>query len=208
MLKIKLAIFDMDGTVFESHLEWLKIREELKIPAGGDILAEIYCGGGVDTKRLEILEGYERENTLNTQPIAGVADFLLYLYECRVITVLLTNNNRENTEYLLRKFSLSFDHVITREMKLWKPEPKAFFYLMDYYGCNVGEMISIGDSHYDLKASQQAGVPRIYLIENPHTLQLQGPDVTLFRDYIQLKNLLCEEKLFRDMSTCRPENEN
>ena len=31
---IKLAIFDMDGTVFESHLDWIKIREELEIDRG------------------------------------------------------------------------------------------------------------------------------------------------------------------------------
>ena len=39
---IKLAIFDMDGTVFENYLDWLQIRKELDIKQGGNILKEIY----------------------------------------------------------------------------------------------------------------------------------------------------------------------
>ncbi|UCH93486.1 MAG: hypothetical protein JSV88_24885, partial [Candidatus Aminicenantes bacterium] len=73
---IKLAIFDMDGTVFKSHLDWLKIREELNISPGGNILGEIYKNNRVDKIRLEILENYEHENTLKTEPIKGIPGFL------------------------------------------------------------------------------------------------------------------------------------
>ncbi len=38
---VKLAIFDMDGTVFESYLDWKKIKTELCIE-NGNILKEIY----------------------------------------------------------------------------------------------------------------------------------------------------------------------
>ena len=124
---IKLAVFDMDGTVFTSHLDWLKIREELNIPPGGNILKEIYNNNQVDKKRLEILESYEKENTLKTEPINGIPDFLFYLKKRNIATVLLTNNNRENTHYLLDKFDIEFDLVMTRELKLWKPDPDAFF---------------------------------------------------------------------------------
>ena len=42
---IKLAIFDMDGTVFESHLDWKKIKEILGVKSG-NILKEIYKDSG------------------------------------------------------------------------------------------------------------------------------------------------------------------
>jgi HAD superfamily hydrolase (TIGR01509 family) len=194
---IKLAVFDMDGTVFTSHLDWLKIREELNILPGGNILEEIYMNNRVDKKRLEILENYEKENTLKTEPIKGIPDFLLYLHRGNITTVLLTNNNRKNTHYLLNKFDLNFDLVITRELKLWKPDPDAFFYAMKKTGYAPDETISIGDSHYDVKASLRANVSYIFIIKTPRSISLQkeNPDIILFADYIDLKNIIKEKGL-------------
>ncbi len=195
---IKLAIFDMDGTVFTSHLDWLKIREELNILPGGNILEEIYMNNQVDKKRLEILENYEKENTLKTEPIKGIPDFLFFLHKGNITTVLLTNNNRENTHYLLDKFDFNFDLVMTRELKLWKPDPDAFFYAMKKTGYAADETISIGDSHYDVKASLRANVPYIFIIKTPRSISLQkeNPDIILFDDYIDLKNIIKEKRLF------------
>jgi HAD superfamily hydrolase (TIGR01509 family) len=189
---INLAIFDMDGTVFTSYLDWLKIREELNIPPGGNILEEIYKDNRVDKKRLEILENYEQENTLKTEPINGISDFIIFLKRENIATALLTNNNRENTYYLLDKFHLDFDLVVTRELKLWKPDPEAFFYAMKKTSCTAEETISIGDSHYDVKASHRANVPYIFIIKTPRSISLQkdSPDIILFADYIDLKNIL------------------
>ncbi|MGD2085244.1 MAG: HAD family hydrolase [Candidatus Aminicenantes bacterium] len=194
---IKLVVFDMDGTVFKSHLDWLKIREELNILPGGNILEEIYMNNQVDKKRLEILENYEKENTLKTEPIKGIPDFLSYLRQVNITTVLLTNNNRENTHYLLNKFDFNFDLVITRELKLWKPDPDAFFYAMKKTGYTPEETISIGDSHYDVKASRRANVPYIFIIKTPRSISLQkeNPDIILFHDYIDLKNIIKEKGL-------------
>ena len=191
---IKLAIFDMDGTVFESYLNWLKIKEELKIEAGGNILQEIYRENRVDRERLEILENYEKENTLRTKPIRGVSDFLFYLKTGNISTVLATNNNRENTHFLLDKFNFEFDFVITREMKLWKPGPDAFLYAMEKYRCQPGETLCIGDSHYDVNASRKAGITDIFIIKNQgSSIPIDDAGVIYFEDYFDLKEILKQD---------------
>ncbi len=188
---IKLAIFDMDGTIFESDLDWIKIREELKIKSGENILEELYEKGSVDTARLDILEGYERANTLKTKPIKGASQLLRYLEARRIKTVLITNNNKQNTDFLLKKFNFNFDTVITREMGLWKPEPDAFFHVMDLYGCAAEEIISIGDSHYDARASQAAEITGIYIIKKENRgVPIEGSGVTYFDDLHHLKEIL------------------
>lgn len=190
---IKLAVFDMDGTIFESYLDWLKIREELKIPQGDSILQEIYKTGKVDKVRLDILERYERENTLKTKPIDGFSQCLRYLETRQIKTALVTNNNKQNTDFLLTRFNLCFEVVITREMGLWKPEPDAFFYVMNLYGCTAEEVISIGDSHYDVRASRAARIPAIYIIEKEDRgVPIEGErddGITYFTDYYQLKEI-------------------
>jgi len=193
--RIKSAIFDMDGTLFKSHLDWLQIREELQLNPGDNILKEIYLKDQVDYRRLAILEKFERENTLKTEPIDGIAPFLDYLNSKKILTILLTNNNQKNTSYLLSKFNLRFHLVITREMNLWKPEPDAFFYIMKEYGFEPDNLISIGDSHYDIKASREANLKHIFLIKKAKTLEIEDPDIILFKDYYDLKKILKQRDL-------------
>lgn len=182
----------MDGTIFESYLDWLQIREELKIPRGDSILKEIYKDGKVDKARLEILEKYEKENTLKTKPIHGFSDCLHYLENRQIKTALVTNNNKENTDFLIERFNLRFDLVITREKRLWKPEPDAFFYIMNLYGCSAEEIISIGDSHYDVRASRAARISAIFIIEKENRgVPIDSNDgITYFTDYYHLKDIL------------------
>jgi HAD superfamily hydrolase (TIGR01509 family) len=188
---IKLAIFDMDGTVFENYLDWLRIRKELDIKQGGNILKEIYKDGCVDAARLELLEKYEADNTLTTKPIKGIAECLCYLETRKIKTALITNNNKRNTNLLLDKFNLRFDTVITREMRLWKPEPDAFFYVMDLHDCAAEEVIVIGDSHYDVKASRAANISDVFIIEKENRgVPIDDDGVIFFNDFYHFKKIL------------------
>lgn len=188
--KIKLAIFDMDGTVFESYLNWADIKEELGIES--NILKEIYKDNRVDHHRLEILENYESDNTSKTKPIDGISQYLDYLEEQKIKTALITNNNKKNTDYLLNKFNLEFDTVTTREMRLWKPDPDAFFHAMKLYNCRADEIVSIGDSHYDIKASKAAGISAIFIIKGASgsLSPVDDSGVVYFNDFYHLKEIL------------------
>lgn len=186
---MKLAIFDMDGTIFESYLDWENIRKQLKIPDGSNILNEIYSGNKIDTQKLKILEEYERDNTLLTKPIEGIFEFITFLKAQNIKTVLLTNNNLENTFYLLTKFKLEFNLVITREMKFWKPEPSGFIYAIHYFRCFPDEVISIGDSIYDIQASKEAGIKNIFIIKNKMKTNLEECNITYFLNYFDLKKI-------------------
>jgi len=187
---IKLAIFDMDGTVFESYLDWRQIRVELNIAEGESILETIFRDNQVDHTRLAILENHEQENTLKTIPIKGITHFLRFLYTNHVTSALVTNNNQKNSEYLLKKYNLGFDLVMTRESRLWKPSPGPFLSVMNRFACGEDETISIGDSHYDLLASRKAGIGNIFLIQNQKTLALNDDHITYFKDFIELKDIL------------------
>lgn len=191
---IKLAIFDMDGTVFESYLDWAQIREDLGIKS--NILKEIYKNNRVDRVKLEKLERYEEDNTLKTIPIKGINAFLSFLKTKRVDTALVTNNNKKNTTYLLEKFGLKFDTVITREKELWKPSPEPFFHVLELYRRGAGETIAIGDSHYDVMAAKEAGIANIYIIKNKVSLKLSHNDIKYFKDYRDLKTIVEGEFFF------------
>jgi HAD superfamily hydrolase (TIGR01509 family) len=210
--KTKLAIFDMDGTLFESYLNWSEIRKQLEIKQGASILSEIYDRGEVDTCRLEILENFEKENTMRTRPISGISGFLKHLKNQNIRTALITNNNSENTDYLLKKYRLNFELVITREQRLWKPSPDALLYAMKEFDCRPAGVVSIGDSHYDIKSSRAAGISLIYIISTGRSFirsVMDDTEICYFDDYHHLSEILTRDNIFRkdeiindvDMST-------
>ena len=181
---LKLVIFDMDGTVFKSFLDWKKIKKELDVKEGKSILKTIYNGNNIDKKRLNILLKYENDNTKRAYPIEGIDDFLKFLKSNSINTAILTNNNKENTYYLLNKYSLNFDLVITRESGLWKPSGRGFEFIMKEFSCNTSNTSVIGDSYYDIKASRDAKISDIYIIKNQHIEEEEG--VVYFKNYTEL----------------------
>jgi HAD superfamily hydrolase (TIGR01549 family) len=188
-MAIRLAFFDMDGTVFESFIDWSNIKKELGLDKR-NILKEIYQGQQVDHHRLTLLEKYEKENTLKTQPIPGIYEFVTFLKQQGLKLALITNNNKANTDYLLEKFQLEFHGVVTREAKLWKPDPDAFLHMMEVFSCSPEETISIGDSHYDIKASKRAKIANIF-IKSDIEYDVETLDgVVFFQNYFELKEII------------------
>jgi len=186
----KLAIFDMDGTVFESRLDWQHIRSNLQIEPGHSILQTIYQGNQVDRQRLALLEEYEHKNTLQIEPIKGISDFIEYLKNNGLSVTLVTNNNKKNARYLLDKYQITFHQVITRESGLWKPEPHAFQKLMNEYSALPSQTLAIGDSLYDIKAARAAGISQIYVINGNSSLPLNDEEIIFFDDYHQLRKII------------------
>lgn len=191
-MRFKLAIFDLDGTVVESNLDWAGIKEELGIP-GKNILREIYKNNGIDREKLRRLEQHEEEHTHTTRPIPGIVAFLGFLKSSGVTRALTTNNNQKNTRFLLNKYSLDFETVITREMRLWKPDPDAFLFLMDHYGCGPKQTLVIGDSHYDIQAAKSAGITDIFIINSHSAPQNTSEPVVYFNDFIHLLDIMARK---------------
>jgi FMN phosphatase YigB (HAD superfamily) len=74
-------------------------------------------------------------------------------------------------------------------MRLWKPDPDAFFYVMRLYNCRADEVISIGDSHYDIKAPKAANISNIFIIKK-ETVDDHGSEVIYFNDFFHLREIL------------------
>jgi HAD superfamily hydrolase (TIGR01509 family) len=117
-------------------------------------------------EKIGVLERIEKKNTLETSPFDGFSKLFIRLKEKFIKTALITNNNLTNSNYLLNKFSLDFDIVITREMKMWKPYPDAMKYALTKLNISSENTISIGDSDFDIRASREAGVRKIYIKRN------------------------------------------
>jgi len=164
MKLIKCVIFDMDGTVVDVPYDWKRIKQELQTQ-GEPILSHIQNLQEPErSKKWAILERFEEEATAHATLKEGMEKFLAFLKKKRIKTALVTNNSRKNLDFLLNKFQLSFDFLLSREAGLWKPSGDPFLFVMQNLGIGKMECCVIGDSHFDVKAAEEAGIKRIFVL--------------------------------------------
>jgi len=163
-LRLKGAIFDMDGTVVDVPYDWGKIKAELGTQ-GKPILTYIENLDEPErSKKWKILERFESEATQKAKLKPGMRDFLDLLSTRGVKKALVTNNSRKNVSFLLEKFRLEFDCVISRERGLWKPSGAPFLVALKELQLNKEECCVVGDSHFDIRAAEEAGIPLIFIL--------------------------------------------
>lgn len=163
-MKLQCVIFDMDGTVVDVSYDWKRIKEEL-MTRGKPILA--YLNSLKEPERSEkwkVLENYENEATQNARLKKGMREFLNYLSVHDVKKALVTNNSQKNVSSLLKKFDLVFDLIISRESGLWKPSGAPFLAVLKKLKLQREECCVVGDSHFDVKAANDAGIPLVFIL--------------------------------------------
>jgi HAD superfamily hydrolase (TIGR01549 family) len=161
---IKCVIFDLDGTVVDVVYDWKRIKQELQTQ-GKPILSHIRDIEEPErSRKWAILEKYEEEATAQATLKEGMKSYLAFLKERNIKTALVTNNSRKNVDYLLGKFRLNFDLVLSREAGLWKPSGAPFLFVLEKLGIQRDQCCVVGDSHFDAKAAEEAGIKRIFIL--------------------------------------------
>jgi len=161
---IKCVIFDLDGTVVDVAYDWKRIKQELQTQ-GKPILSHIRDIEEPErSRKWAILEKYEEEATAQATLKEGMKSYLAFLKERNIKTALVTNNSRKNVDYLLGKFRLNFDLVLSREAGLWKPSGAPFLFVLEKLGIQKDQCCVVGDSHFDAKAAEEAGIKRIFIL--------------------------------------------
>jgi HAD superfamily hydrolase (TIGR01549 family) len=185
--EIRCVIFDMDGTIVDVPYDWDQIKRELDTQ-GKPILN--YLEGLKEPERSEkmnILIRHESEATQKAVLKKGMAGFIRFIKEKGMLVSLVTNNSRKNVSYLLKKFNLEFDLVISRESGLWKPSAEPLLEVFDRLSLRKEECCVIGDSRFDIIAAREAGVEKIFII-NKDVNKLKDDGVEVFPSVRKLKN--------------------
>ncbi len=162
--KLKGAIFDMDGTLVDAPYDWKNIKKELNTQ-GIPILT--YIQGLAEpekTQKWKQLENFEKEATKKAVLKEGIREFLVFLKRRGLKVALVTNNSRENVQYLLQKFNLTFDLVLSRESGLWKPSGAPFNAVLKGLKLKKAECCVIGDTFFDIEAAKDVGIDNVFIL--------------------------------------------
>lgn len=160
------VLFDMDGTIYDSGIDFLAIRNRLGLPQNGmPILDQLREASSEDRARgIELLHSAEAEGAANGHLIPGTTELLSSLQEKDIRCALITNNSRRSVEVILAKHPLSFDLILTREDGNAKPEPDLFLKALEQLHVQPSHGVAVGDTHLDALAAHRAGIREIHLV--------------------------------------------
>jgi HAD superfamily hydrolase (TIGR01509 family) len=183
---LRAALFDLDGTVVENNYDWPRLKAELGT-GGTPILT--YLQGLPEPARSRqwaVLERYEAEQTGRSTLRPGMDELLVFLGQRKVGTALVTNNSERNVRRLVGRFRLSFDVVLSRASGLWKPSGAPLREALRRLGASPAESCVVGDTHFDVLAARDAGIPRVFLLGTPPAGESE-PDVEIVTDTASLR---------------------
>jgi len=192
MKELKAVIFDLDGTLVDVPYDWVLIKEKLGTQ-GAPILSYISTLEEPEkTEKLRLLEKFEEEATAKAVLKQGIPRLMGFLEKRGIKKILVTNNSRKNVLNLLKRFNLDFDHILTRESGLWKPSGAPFLAALKKLGIEKEESCVVGDSPFDVKAAEEAGISQVFIL-SPSKEKFSAEPVELIESMEGLKKRI--EKL-------------
>lgn len=160
MKQLRGVIFDLDGTLVSSSLDFPAIKREIDCPPDADVL--IFLETLTEAKRqaaMQVIHRHELRDAQCCEWIPGARRFVEECLERQMPMAIVTRNSLRSSRVKIERNAIPIDRVITRETSRPKPDPTALLQIADEFGLAPQNILMVGDYRYDLEAGRNANMP-------------------------------------------------
>ena len=157
---IQGIIFDLDGTLVESSLDFTLIRDQIGCPHNIDLLTfidELDCEQQKQHANRIVFE-HENQDALNAKSLTGLEDLLNYIAQINLPCAIVTRNSKAASQQKLKQNNIDIALVLTRECYPAKPAPDALLAIAKQWNISPQHIVYVGDYLYDIQAAKNAGM--------------------------------------------------
>ena len=174
------VIFDLDGTLVDSRLDFAAIRHELDCPPGEGVLE--FIDALPETQRPEahqVVLRHERAGAERAVWMPGAEACLARLAEAGIPVGILTRNAREIAQLTLHRLGARIGTLLAREDAPPKPSPDGLLHIARDWGQSPQQLAYVGDFRFDLEAARHAGMAGVYYDPNDSAEHAALADVVI-----------------------------
>ncbi len=165
------VIFDLDGTLVHSSLDFQALKDAVNCPPGIDLLAHVDDQPSSQRNAyLSVIEDHEMQDAKEAGWICGAEAFVQRLQAQGLPMAIVTRNFSKAAQLKISNNRIPIDLVITREDAPAKPDPTALLEIAEQWQLEPQHLIYVGDYLYDVQAAANAGMRSCLYVEGclPH----------------------------------------
>ncbi len=199
-MKIKAAIFDLDGTIASFKLDYKAVRAEvrsylLRVGVPASLLSvnesifemlkktKIFIkNSGKSAEAMEkirkealgIAENYELEAARDTSLVPGASETLKALKQRELKIGLFTLSGEKASNYILKRFRINdfFEVIVPRnKVSYVKPNPAHLELALKVIGVAPEETMVVGDSSVDMESAREVKAIAVGLRTNTYNIE-------------------------------------
>ncbi len=158
------VLLDFDGTLTKAIINWPVMKDEMKLEDGTKILEFLQTAPPERAREVsEILERHETGAANRAEANEGALELVDYLEGRGIPFGIVTNNALRHISVMMKRIGLAVEKIVTRDIGIWKPDPRHVLLGAEAIGVAPERCIFIGDGRLDMLAARGAGMTPVHL---------------------------------------------